>query len=134
MRRALFALALAIAMVAAVPAVALAQDCAGCGQYEDPLGPGGGGGNPGGGNPGGGGGGSPGTTGSTPVTSSTPGATASAGGAQGEATASAEATETPTATGEIPRTGFPVGWLMLAGGALLASGLSLRRVAGTFGA
>jgi hypothetical protein len=42
-RRALFAIVLAAAMLAALPAAVLAQD-AGGGQYTDPLGPGGGGG------------------------------------------------------------------------------------------
>ena len=130
MRRALLPLLLALAVGASVPAVAVAQYDAGGGQYTDPLG--GGGGNPGGGGGGNpsGGGGSPGTSGS--VTPTTPGATSS--GAQGEPAATAEANEIATAPGDLPRTGFPIGWLMLPGGFLLACGLSLRRVAGSQGA
>jgi hypothetical protein len=125
-RRALLALLLGFALGAAVPAVALAQYDAGGGQYVDPIGPGGGGG--GGGTSGGGGGGASGTTASV-----TPGVT-SGSGTQGEPAATAEANEIATAPGDLPRTGFPIGWLMLPGGFLLACGLSLRRVAGNQGA
>ena len=126
MRRALYVLLLSVAMLAAVPAAGLAGYDAGGGQYIDPIGPGGGG--DGGGN-GNGGSGNGGGSSPAPVAPSTPGSTTA--GAQGETTGpNAEASEIATAPGEIPRTGFPVGWLMLAGGMLVATGLGLRRVAG----
>ena len=127
MTRALMASMLATAALAVAPATALAQDAGGH-QYDDPLA------------------GTP----STPSTPSAPstGSTASAGGT-GTAPSSSTGTTTPSTastssatttaavtaagTGEIPRTGFPVGWLTFAGFLALGGGFSLRRAAGLQG-
>jgi hypothetical protein len=125
MTRALVASAFAAVALAAAPAGALAQDAGGQ-QYDDPLAD------------------TP-TAPSTPSTPSAPtspstGSTASAGGT-GTASPStgttaaapgseAAAAATVTPSGEIPRTGFPVGWLAFSGFLALGSGFALRRAAG----
>jgi hypothetical protein len=123
MMRALIASLLVTTAVAVVPAGAPAQDAGGH-QYDDPLA------------------GTP-STPSTPTAPSS-GTTASSGstgttspstGTVAPSTASTAAT-TPTATatgtgaGQIPRTGFPVGWLTFAGFLALGGGFALRRAAG----
>jgi hypothetical protein len=125
MTRALIASLVAAAGLAVAPAAALGQD-AGGNQYDDPLA------------------GTP-SSPSTPSTPSTPSApstpstsssgtagtpTASAGGATSSATTGTTATATAAAAGEIPRTGFPAGWLTLAGFFAVGGGFALRRVAG----
>jgi cobalamin biosynthesis Mg chelatase CobN len=129
MTRALVASTLAAALLAVAPVAALAQDAGGQ-QYDDPLA----------------------DTPSAPSTPSTPsppatGSTTSAGGtgttssSAGTTSGSSTGTSTATATtataataaagtGEIPRTGFPVGWLTFAGFLALGGGFALRRAAG----
>lgn len=125
MTRALVASTLAAALLAVAPVAAVAQDSGGH-QYDDPLA------------------GTP-SSPSTPSTPSTPspGSTASAAGTgttsspgAGTTSSSTASTATPTAAataagkGEIPRTGFPVGWLTFAGFLALGGGFALRRAAG----
>lgn len=127
MTRALVASTLAAVALAVLPSGALAQD-AGGNQYDDPLS------------------GTP-SSPSTPSTPSTPpstGSTASAGGTgtspSGAGTASPTTPTTGATTpaavatapgrGEIPRTGFPVGWLAFSGFLALGGGFALRRAAG----
>ena len=100
---------LAAAALVVVPAAALAQDAPGP-QYTDPLA----------GNP---------TTPSTPSTPSSPSSpspgTTSASTTSSSSSSSGNAAATKPG---IPRTGFPAGWLALAGVVSLAGGLGLRRV------
>jgi LPXTG-motif cell wall-anchored protein len=122
--RAPFAAVLAAAALALVPAAAVAQD-ASCSQYCDPLannhkppptrstGTG------------------DGSSGRSPTSSSGTGTspgTASASAAQ--PTQSSTTAAAPSKPG-LPRTGFPVGWLMLAGALFSSGGLALRRVSGS---
>jgi LPXTG-motif cell wall-anchored protein len=110
LRALLVTLALA-ALVAALPAAAVAQD-AGSNQYQDPLA-----GEPGandpGNSPGGGGNGN----GNTAPTSGTPGAQPDTG------------TQAAQTRDQLPATGADAWLLALAGSMLLAGGLGLRRVA-----
>jgi hypothetical protein len=127
MSRALVALLIAAAALAAVvPAGAIAKNAGGT-QYTDPLDPG------------------PGQHSnpppqSTPSTPSTPSSASPSGaGTSPTATASAGTTAASASvqagtSGEIPRTGFPVGMLMFAGALCLSGGLALRRAAGITGA
>jgi hypothetical protein len=109
MTRTFLASLLAAAVLAAVPAAALAQDAGGT-QYTDPLA----------GNP------------TTPSTPSTP-STSSSSGSQGttgasNTSSSGSSSGSAGANPGIPRTGFPAGWLVLAGVISIAGGLALRRV------
>jgi hypothetical protein len=111
MTRAFLTSLLAAAVLAVVPAAALAQD-AGGNQYTDPLA----------GNP---------TTPSEPTTpttspsSTTPTtSTASTSGSSSSGGGSGESSNPG-----IPRTGFPAGWLALAGLISIGGGLALRRIA-----
>jgi hypothetical protein len=117
MRTLLAALATA-ALIALVPAAALAQD-AGSQQYEDPLAgdTSGGGGGGGGGNSGGAGGGNTGSS--------------SNGNAQADA---GTGTESAGESDGLPRTGFDAWLLLLTSGALMAGGFALRRIADRPGA
>ena len=101
------------ALVAALPAAAVAQD-AGTNQYQDPLaGEPGAGGN-GNGNSGGGGG-----------NTTSPGS-----GTQGvQSDATADGTQSAQSGDQLPATGTDAWLLALAGSMLLAGGLGLRRVA-----
>jgi len=124
MTRALLASLMAAAALAVAPAAALAQD-AGGDQYKDPLDQGSG----------------HHSTPSTPSTPSSPSSTASAAAPGSTASAASPATGTAAAASaqaggpnEIPRTGFPVGFLMFAGALCLCGGLALRRAAGIAGA
>jgi hypothetical protein len=109
---------LAAAALAAAPGAAVAQDAGGH-QYDDPLA----------------------DTPTSPPTPSPPSTPSSAStGSTGTSTASAGTTSSsPAATtaaataganGEIPRTGFPAGWITFAGFFALGGGLALRRAAG----
>lgn len=113
--RAPLATLLAAAALAVAPASSLAQD-AGGGQYIDPLAPG----HHSGSGPG------PGATASA-SSPGTSGAGASAGSSSSSSSGSPSSAKA-AGTGTIPRTGFPVGVLMFAGGLLLSSGLALRRL------
>ena len=126
MIRAPLASLLAAAVVAAVPATALAQN-AGGDQYTDPLShqpPGSSSHNStsGGSNQTSSGSSSSGSSSSSSGTSST------LSGAQ----ASASTSSGTTASSGLPRTGFPVGFLSFAGAILVSLGLGLRRVAHGF--
>ena len=107
-----------VALAAALPAVAGAQD-AGGNQYQDPLAgePGGGGGG-GGGNSGGGGGGS---------------GNSGGGGTQNVQPESGSGGDTTAAAGparnQLPATGVDAWLIALAGAMLLGGGLGLRRAA-----
>lgn len=109
MTRASLASLLAAAALAVVPASALAQDAGGT-QYTDPLA----------GNP---------TTPSTPSTPSAPSSTASTNTASTTSSSDSDSDSSGSANPGIPRTGFPAGWLALAGVLSIAGGLALRRVA-----
>jgi hypothetical protein len=110
MTRTLLASLLAAAALAVVPAAALAQDAGGT-QYTDPLA----------GNP---------TTPSTPSTPSTSPSSTSQGTTSASNTSSSSSSSGSAAGANpgIPRTGFPAGWLVLAGVISIAGGLALRRV------
>ena len=104
------------ALVAALPAAAVAQD-AGSNQYQDPLA-----GEPGAndsGNGGGGGGGGNGN-GNAPPSSGTQGA---------QSDANADGTQAAQSRDQLPATGAEAWLLALSGSMLLAGGLGLRRAA-----
>jgi hypothetical protein len=120
-------IALTALLVAVAWPTAVVAQSAGEGQYEDPL--------PGGGGGGGGGGGSD----DGDSTSGTPSG-GSGGGDGGSAPSQQSGTQTdPTpqadpapaqaapSGSDLPRTGFPIAMLVIAGAAMVASGFSLRR-------
>jgi hypothetical protein len=125
MTRSLTASLLVAAALAVAPAGALAQDAGGH-QYDDPLA----------GTPSGPSTPSTPSSGSTGTSGSSTGTPGSSTGTTSAATASTANSTTPTAAatatgaGEIPRTGFPVGWLTLSGFLALGVGVALRRAAG----
>jgi LPXTG-motif cell wall-anchored protein len=101
------------ALVAALPAAALAQD-AGSNQYQDPLA-----GEPGTGSDGNSGGGGGGTTNPSP----------GSGTQNAQADPGAGGTQSAQPGDRLPATGVDAWLLALAGAMLLAGGLGLRRVA-----
>jgi len=121
-------IALTALLVAVAWPTAVVAQSAGEGQYEDPLPGGGGGGNDSGGGSGGGGGSDSGSQGG------------SGGGGGGSAPSQEAGTQTdptpqadptpaqaaPSGSG-LPRTGFPIAMLVIAGAAMVVSGFSLRR-------
>ena len=107
----------ALLIVAAVPAVAMAQS-AGQDQYSDPLQNDG---SSGGSNNSGSGGNSGSSNSQATPAQSTPQSSAPA------ATTTPSTTAAQSSTKALPRTGYPVGFLILSGAALLASGIALRR-------
>jgi len=126
--RAPLASLLAAAVVAAVPATALAQN-AGGDQYTDPLShqP------PGSSSHNSTSGGSNQTsTGSSSSGSSSAGTSSTVSGAQASASTSNGTTASSASGSSLPRTGFPVGFLSFAGAILVSFGLGLRRVAHGF--
>ncbi len=116
MVRTLFLTLALAALVAALPAAALAQD-AGSNQYQDPLaGEPGSGSNNGNGNAGGGGGGGGG------------GGSANTSPSSGTQGAADDGTTAAQSRDQLPATGADAWLLALAGAMLLGGGLSLRRV------
>ena len=109
MTRAFLASLLAAAALAVVPGAALAQD-AGGNQYTDPLA----------GNN---------TDTSTPTAPSTPSASPSTTSGTQTTASSSESSAGADPNPGIPRTGFPAGWLALAGVISIGGGLALRRIA-----
>jgi hypothetical protein len=119
----------ALLVTVAWPTAVVAQS-AGEGQYEDPLpGGGGGGGNDDGGGSGGGGGGS--DSGSQGGSGGGGGGSAPTqqAGTQTDPTPQADQTPAQAAPSDsgLPRTGFPIAMLVIAGAAMVVSGFSLRR-------
>ncbi|MEA2308462.1 MAG: hypothetical protein QOI65_748 [Thermoleophilaceae bacterium] len=109
MTRSFLASLLVAAVLAVVPAAALAQDAGGT-QYTDPLA----------GNP------------TTPANPTTPSAGPSAASPTSASTSSSGSSSSSSDTASkpgIPRTGFPAGWLALAGVISVGGGLALRRIA-----
>ena len=128
---------IAVALVAllftvAWPAAVVAQG-AGEDQYEDPLSGGGGGGGGGGGASGGGGSAGGGAGGGSAGGGGAGGGTdvpTESAGAPSESAAQPQSGATPAQADsgrELPRTGFPVAMLLIAGVAMVVSGFSLRR-------
>ncbi|HYI36329.1 MAG TPA: LPXTG cell wall anchor domain-containing protein [Thermoleophilaceae bacterium] len=133
--RTLTALLLAASLSAAVAPVAAHAQSAGDQQYDDPLSGEGGGGGGGGdnGNDGQSGSGNSGSgqSGSGSGQSGSTGTGTDSGSTAGTQTTTPPATSAaPGSAAELPRTGFPVALLALAGAAMLGGGAALRRSAG----
>ncbi|MEA2351279.1 MAG: hypothetical protein QOG86_2220 [Thermoleophilaceae bacterium] len=109
MTRSFLASLLAAAVLAVVPAAALAQDAGGT-QYTDPLA------------------GNPTTPASNPTTPSAGPSAAAPTTSTSSSGSSSSSSDTASKPG-IPRTGFPAGWLALAGVISVGGGLALRRIA-----
>jgi hypothetical protein len=117
--RIILTLLVALLVMVAVPTVAVAQS-AGEDQYTDPLG---------GGNSGhSGGGGNSGSGGNSGASNNAPAQPAQSTQTQAAPAQTAAPKATAAQSSGLPRTGFPVVLLVLAGGTLLAGGLALRRV------
>ena len=127
------ALLLAASLGAAVAPVAANAQSAGDQQYDDPLsGEGGGGGGGDNGNDGQSGSGNSGSgqSGSGSGQSGSTGTGTDSGSTAGTQTTTPPATSAATGSAaELPRTGFPVALLALAGAAMLGGGAALRRSA-----